>query len=60
VDLLTAYSKRPDLLFDLARAVTRLCREEVSEPDGVHSVRSGQAPLSDVDVVGSQCAAPYA
>jgi DNA-directed RNA polymerase specialized sigma24 family protein len=44
VDLLMAYSKRSDLLFDLARAVERLCSEGSDEPGGVRSVRSDQAP----------------
>lgn len=39
-----AYSKRSDLLFDLARAVERLCSTSVDEPGGVRSVRSEQAP----------------
>jgi DNA-directed RNA polymerase specialized sigma24 family protein len=58
VDLLMAYSKRPDLLFDLARAVERLCGAGVDEPGGVRSVRSEQAPrvwrvrdrLSEADI----------
>jgi response regulator of citrate/malate metabolism len=53
-----AYSKRPDLLFDLASTVERLCREGVDEPGGVRSVRSEQAPrvwrvrdrLSEADI----------
>lgn len=58
VDLLTAYSKRSDLLFDLARAVEWLGGEGVGESGGVRSVRSEQAPrvwrvrdrLSEADI----------
>jgi DNA-directed RNA polymerase specialized sigma24 family protein len=38
-----AYSKRPDLLFDLARAVERLCGGVVGELGEVRSVRCEQA-----------------
>jgi hypothetical protein len=61
-----AYSKRPDLLFDLARAVERLCSEGVDEPGGVCSVRSEQAPrvwrvrdrLSEADIRSLQPSLP--
>jgi hypothetical protein len=43
VDLLMAYSKRSDLLFDLARAVEQLCGGGVDERGGVCSVRSEYA-----------------
>jgi hypothetical protein len=63
VDLLTAYSKRSGLLFDLARAVEQLCGREVGDLGGVRSVRSEQAPrvwrvrdrLSEADIRSLIC-----
>lgn len=44
VDLLMAYSKRLDLLFDLVSAVERLRGSDAGEFDGPRSVRSGHTP----------------
>jgi hypothetical protein len=44
VDLLIAYSKRLDLLFDLVSAMERLRDDDARESDGARSVRSGHAP----------------
>jgi predicted DNA binding protein len=44
VDLLRAYSKRSDLLFELASAVERLQLKDVWTADTGRSVRSEQAP----------------
>lgn len=60
VDLLIAYSKRSDLLFELVSAVERLQGKDALEPGNGSSVRSEQAPrvwrvsdrLSETDVCG--------
>ena len=58
VDLIRAYSKRPDLLFELVSTVERLQVKDAQMVDTARSVRSEQAPriwricdrLSDADV----------
>jgi DNA-directed RNA polymerase specialized sigma24 family protein len=58
VDLMRAYSKRSDLLFELVSAVERLQVKDAQTADAARSVRSEQAPriwricdrLSEADV----------